>query len=133
MQSAPTRRGPRARTFIEEPPATDAPSAQLWGLRELAPGYDKQLEFSQRGAAYTVSIPAGRLADLLALLELKEGHQATLRVSSDPAGRSTSPPPGESESLLWLRDYPLARAAIENLRADPDVVIFLPVAVEKSP
>ncbi len=130
VPSSPMRRGPQ-RPFIEESPAAEAPSAQLWGLRELAPGYDKQLEFSQRGAAYTVAIPAGRLADLLARLELTEGHQAALRLATGPGGRSAPPAPGAAAAAhAWLHDYPLARAAIEDLRADPDAVIFLPVAVE---
>ncbi len=132
MPSSPIRREARQRPHIEERPAAEASSAQLWGLRELAPGYDKQLEFSQRGAAYTVAIPAGRLSDLLALLELKEGHQAALRVATGPGGRSAPPAPGAPAAAhAWLHDYPLARAAIENLRADPDAVIFLPVAIEK--
>ncbi len=132
MPSSPMRREARQRPLIEERPAAEAPSSQLWGLRELAPGYDKQLEFSQRGAAYTVAIPAGRLADLLARLELKEGHQAALRVAPGLGGRSAPPAPGAPAAAhAWLHDYPLARAAIEDLRADPDAVIFLPVAIEK--
>jgi hypothetical protein len=125
----PVRPGRSRPPFDEAAPSVE-PSAQLWGRREIAPGYDRQLEFSQRGAVFTVSLPAGRLADLLARLELEEGRQAMLRIASPPGEAGAGSDPGAA-AQAWLRDYPRVRAALEALRADPEALIHLPVAVEE--
>lgn len=60
-------------------PAEDSISRQLFGEREFAAPFGKQLEFSSHGATHTVTIPVGQLRDLLAALALADQQQTTLR------------------------------------------------------
>ena len=95
------------------------------GPRNLAPSFERQLDFSERGAVYTLSIPADRLMQVLAQLQFDEQQQTGLRVEVDPAAGDTA------DELLWLRDWPLVRRAAAALESGgPDAVILLPVVVE---
>ncbi len=97
----------------------------LHGPRDLAPSYEQQLEHSQWGAAYTISIPAGRLNDLLALLNVEQGRRTELRL---PRGAAAEDAP---DPLTWVRDYAEIQQTVARLRAaDQDALILLPVVVE---
>jgi hypothetical protein len=99
----------------------------LVGSTELAPSFERQLDFSERGAAYTLSVPAARLTQVLARLQLDEEHQTALRVEIGETGD------GMTEELRWLRDMPLVRqAAMAMDTQGRDVVILLPIVVEES-
>jgi hypothetical protein len=102
-------------------------SELLVGSTELAPSFERQLDFSERGAAYTLSVPAARLTQVLARLQLDEEHQTALRVEIGETGD------GMTEELRWLRDMPLVRqAAMAMDTQGRDVVILLPIVVEES-
>ena len=96
------------------------------GSTELAPSFAQQLDFSERGAAYTLSVRASRMAQVLARLQLGEEQQTALRVGSG-WGRDEA-----SDELLWLSEWPLARQAAAALEVEgSDAVILLPVVVEQ--
>jgi hypothetical protein len=128
-EAPPVPRKPRAsrpsdealRTLARELEQADAPlvaSAHLWGARGLAPSYARQLEYSDRGAVYTISVPAARLGEVLQRLELVEGQATVL---------ATWPPQPSGSDAGWLRDYPQVRRAAEALKAQDDAIVFLPV------
>jgi hypothetical protein len=130
--------GPRRRTDRDapgppRPRAQDRPetrlsrSAVIVGPRILAPSFERQLDFSERGAAYTLSVPADRLMQVLAQLQLREQRQTGLRVEVDPAADEAP------DELLWLRQWPMVRRAAEALSREGDgAVVLLPVVVEES-
>ena len=98
----------------------------LAGSAQLAPSFERQLDFSERGAAYTLSVPASRLTQVLARLQLDEEQQTALRVEIGEAGE------GVTDGLRWLRDWPLARQAAAAMETQGrDAVILLPVVVEQ--
>ena len=100
----------------------------LWGSKGLAPSYERQLDISQRGAVYTVSVPAARLSELLVRLELVEGQSATLRLAGSVAGDAPS------DEMLWLQDLPHLREAAGAIQdASPHAVIHLPVVISIAP
>ncbi len=108
-----------ARHMVE---SDQAVSGQLLGPRTLAPTYERQIEFSESGAAWTISIPADRLNEVLARLQLDEGYATSLQVTrGDPGGF-------DSGVDRWLSDYPLARRAAAELAEDE--IVLLPVVVE---
>ncbi len=105
-----------------------APGRQLAGPRELAPGYEQQLAHSDRGAAYTVCLPAAKLAALLSKLAVDEGRAAALCMM--PAAEQAPPHPAAEAAPAWLESYARARDAAAALtRERPDALIMLPVAV----
>jgi hypothetical protein len=101
-------------------------SELLVGSRELAPSFARQLDFSERGAVYTLSVPAARLMQVLARLQLDEKQQTSLRVDAGSGDDDTT------DELRWLRDWPLAKQAAAALETHGrDAVILLPVVVEQ--
>ena len=98
----------------------------LAGSARLAPSFERQLDFSERGAAYTPSVPASRLTQVLARLQLDEEHQTALRIEAGEAGEDVT------DGLRWLRDWPLARQAAAAMETQGrDAVILLPVVFEQ--
>ncbi len=98
-------------------------ATQLFGRASLAPSFERQLEFSQQGATYTISVPLARLDEVLARLQMTVGAQTTLRLRR---------PAGETAAGTWLGDYDeVRRAAAQMRRTNPDAVILLPVVVKK--
>ncbi|MHC4773682.1 MAG: anti-sigma factor family protein [Planctomycetota bacterium] len=121
----PGRPRPRPRPQ-DLPEAQYSRSELLAGSAELAPSFERQLDFSERGAAYTLSVPASRLTQVLARLQLDEEHQTALRVEAGEAGEDVT------DGLRWLRDWPLARQAAAAMETQGrDAVILLPVVVEQ--
>ncbi|MCZ6445276.1 MAG: hypothetical protein O6758_03725 [Planctomycetota bacterium] len=111
-------------------PDTDAPlSEQLYGPKELAPSLEQQLEFSDRGAAYTISVPASQLSRVLARLQVDQRHSTFLQMLRN-VDRKSSGGPGESP-LRWLRDYPHVLAAARRLQDRRDGVILLPIVIQQ--
>jgi hypothetical protein len=108
-----------------------SPSTVLWGAPRLAPSFERQLDFSEWGAEYTICVPAARLAQVLARLELTEGQATVLQVQ---AGEPDTVEDAEasSDEARWLWEYPLVRQASEALRREGrNAVILLPVVVEE--
>jgi len=102
-------------------------SELLVGSSELAPSFARQLDFSERGAVYTLSVPAARLMQVLARLQLDEEQQTSLRVDAGSGDDDTT------DELRWLRDWPLAKQAAATLDTHGrDAIILLPVVVEES-
>jgi hypothetical protein len=134
-EGGPAGEAPRARNGRRRPPfprASQRPEARLsasqllLGSEALAPSFERQLDFSEQGAAYTVSVPAARLTQVLARLELEEGCKTALRIR---AGDVAEDP---TDELRWLRQYPLVREAAAALEIEGrGAVILLPVAVEE--
>jgi hypothetical protein len=118
------RSRPRARP--QDLPETRLTRSELLvGSSDLAPSFERQLDFSERGATYTLSVPAARLMQVLARLQLDEEHQTTLRVGTGSGDDTT-------DELRWLRDWPLARQAASTLDTHGrDAIILLPVVVEE--
>ncbi len=110
---------------------TDAPlSEQLYGPKELAPSLEQQLEFSDRGAAYTISVPASQLSRVLARLQVDQRHSTFLQMLRN-VDRKSSGEPGESP-LHWLSDYPHVLAAARRLQDRREGVILLPVVIDQT-
>ncbi len=94
-------------------------SRQLAGSKQIAPSYDDQLEFSELGASHTITIPAGRLNDVLAALA--EAHVTELRTRTRAAD-------GAESTAARLQDYLLARQAAGLL--EPSAIVHLPVVID---
>ncbi|MHC5005861.1 MAG: anti-sigma factor family protein [Planctomycetota bacterium] len=100
-------------------------SELLVGSSELAPSFARQLDFSERGAVYTLSVPAARLMQVLARLQLDEERQTWLRVDGASSDEMT-------DELRWLRDWPLVKQAAATLDTHGrGAIILLPVVVEQ--
>lgn len=102
-------------------------SEQLHGSKSLAPSLAQQLEYAQRGAAYTIAIPASQLRAVLARMQMSEAQTTTLRMLTlDDAERSE-----QSTDALRLVNYAQAREAADRLIAQsPEAVILLPVVIQ---
>ncbi len=89
----------------------------------MAPSFDDQLDVSERGCTYTVSIRLSDLDRLLASFQL-DGRSSTL------AGLDTL---GSGGGGNWLADYAQVRADVERMRAESgeDAVVHLPVFVSE--
>jgi hypothetical protein len=100
-------------------------SELLVGSGALAPSFERQLDFSDRGAAFTLSVPAARLMQVLARLQLDEAQQSSLRIDAGRDGDEAT------DELRWLRDWPLVQQAAATLDTyGRDAIILLPVVVE---
>ncbi len=107
--------------------ATQKFSEQLHGSRALAPSLAQQLEYAQRGAAYTIAIPASQLRGVLAQMQMSEAQRTTLRMLTlDDAERSE-----QVADAVRLVNYAQAREAADRLIAQsPEAVILLPVVIQ---
>ncbi|NNM27750.1 MAG: hypothetical protein HKO59_17560, partial [Phycisphaerales bacterium] len=102
-------------------------SAHLFGARTLDPPYERQLEFSGRGATHTISVPVGLLPALLEELRLRSGVAATLRVFEDGPVRETAASP----LAAWIEDLRRVQPLLDTLRQrDGAEVIELPVVID---
>ncbi|MHC4217543.1 MAG: hypothetical protein ACYSU7_03715 [Planctomycetota bacterium] len=123
-QPAPSRPRPQP----QDRPETRLSSAELLvGPEELAPSFERQIDFSDRGAEYTLSVPANRMMQVLTRLQLGERHQAALRREAADSDAAMT------DEMRWLRDWPLvmqAAAALGDHGAD--AIILLPVVVEEN-
>ncbi|MHC4101470.1 MAG: anti-sigma factor family protein [Planctomycetota bacterium] len=125
-RSAPGRTRPRPRPQ-DLPESRYSTSELLVGSKEFAPSFERQLDFSQRGAAYTLSVPAARLMQVLSRLQLDAPHQTALCIEAGGVDAETT------DELRWLRDWPMAKQAADALDTHGrDAVILLPVVVEES-
>lgn len=110
------------------PTETDHRSEQLYGPTALAPTFEQQLDFSRRGADYTIAIPASQLRAALAQMQIIESQTTTLRMLSlDEASAEAQ----RSADAFALVDYAQARDAAGRLvQQSPEAVILLPVIVQ---
>ncbi len=104
------------------PTVTDHRSEHLYGPKALAPSFEQQLDFSRRGADYTIAIPASQLRAALAQMQIVEAQTTTLRMLRLDEG---------SIDAFALVDYAQAREAAGRLvQQSPEAVILLPVVVQ---
>ncbi len=110
------------------PTEMDHRSEQLYGPKALAPSFEQQLDFSRRGADYTIAIPASQLPAVLAQMQIIEAQTTTLRMLRlDEASAEAQP----SADAFALVDYAQAREAAGRLvQQSPEAVILLPVIVQ---
>ena len=110
------------------PTETDHRSEQLYGPKALAPSFEQQLDFSRRGADYTIAIPASQLRAALAQMQIIEAQTTTLRMLRlDEASAEAQ----SSADAFALVDYAQARDAAGRLvQQSPEAVILLPVIVQ---
>jgi hypothetical protein len=117
-----SRPRPRPQDLLE---ARYTRSELLVGSSDLAPSFARQLDFSERGAVYTLSIPVARLMQVLTRLQMDEEQQTSLRVDGASSDEMT-------DEMRWLRDWPQAKQAAATLeKHGRDAIILLPVVVEK--
>ncbi len=125
----PTPRGRSERAIFEEAMREafgddrSSMSRRLAGSKRLAAPAETQLDYSQHGAAYTLTIPAGELANVLASL-----RDAALRdgLSSMLAPLETTPATASDA----VAQYRAVQAAIQALREqDPRTPVLLPIAI----
>ena len=100
---------------------------QLHGSRSLAPSLEQQLEYAQRGAAYTIAVPVSQLRGMLVQMQKIEAQATSLRMLRlDDAERS-----GALVDAVGLENYAQAREAADRLiQQNPDAVILLPVVIQ---
>ena len=110
------------------PTETDHRSEHLYGPKALAPSFEQQLDFSRRGADYTIAIPASQLRAALAQMQIIEAQTTTLRMLRlDEASAEAQ----GSLDAFALVDYARARDAAGRLvQQSPEAVILLPVIVQ---
>jgi anti-sigma factor RsiW len=126
--------GLRAARASEDEPSRQKWSRRLLGSEAFAPDYERQLDFSSRGAVLTASVPVARLETLLDTLFVESAGSMTLRVFGNGlAGVEPGSPVDTSETALqrWLRDLTAIRKEITELRRmNPDAQVLVPVVVE---
>lgn len=125
----------RSRTAAS-PPAVAGDTvgnATLTGSSSLAPTLEQQLDFSSRGAAYTLAVPASQLAATIERLSLAGGATSTaVRMlpsleTSDRAGSSPTSP-----TLVWLSEVQELRRAMAQLsHAGDHTIVLVPVMVSR--
>lgn len=98
----------------------------LFGSRELAAPLERQLEFSSYGAAFTISVPADRLAQLLESLQSDESLP-TFLIAVGQDGQDIADELTMLERLSAARDR-----ALEAAGEGEDAVILLPVIIESN-
>ncbi len=98
----------------------------LFGSRELAAPLERQLEFSSYGAAFTISVPADRLAQLLEALQSDESLP-TFLIAVGQDGQDVADELTMLERLSAARDR-----ALEAAGEGEDAVILLPVIIESN-
>ncbi len=95
----------------------------LAGSEQDRPGWAEQIVFSEAGAAWTVSVPASRIGEVLAALDREAGVEAGSSLAQLDAVRSR-----------LLEDAEAWRAARERLRRlaaeTPDRIVHLPVVLQ---
>lgn len=130
----------RVRARLEKASARSEPgsmaqteSGVFAGPQDLAPTLERQLDFSSRGAAYTIALPAAKVNHLVERLTLVEHQETALRVLPAPP---TAPSAGEDSGetwqpvALWLNEGPIVRQAVERLsRAREGATVHVPVIV----
>jgi hypothetical protein len=128
--------GLRAARAIDADETQTRWSRRLIGPEALAPDYERQLDFSSRGAELTASVPVAQLEELLGALFDEAGGAMTMRsLADDTNGRDETAPGDQTGTALqrWLRDLASIRDEIARLRhADPDAQLLLPVVIEPS-
>lgn len=113
-------------------PANRDQSQQLAGMRELAPTFEDQLEYSSRGATHTIAVRAGALHEFLAAVDRASIAGAALVPLPD--GDSAAAP-GESAAAgnAWLSHRRDVQRFVARIIHMPDeAVIHLPVRIEPS-
>lgn len=106
------------RAGAPEQEATPFRSHRILGTAEEAAPYDEQLRLSALGATHTATLPASRVAVLLAAL----GDEAETRIAALDAG--TELPAGLA---AWAREIAVARAFLEGLPEEAPV--HLPIVI----
>ena len=122
---------------IATAPAVDdsLASAQLSGDPSFAPTLEQQLDFSSRGATYTIAIPANRISEFVERVSIVEGQATALRLLPGRDALPSAPSKSSNDAwqpvALWLTEGPQVRQAVEQLqRSRADSVVLLPVMIQ---
>lgn len=114
------------------------PGGQIAGGADLAPSLEQQLDFSSRGATYTVAAPANQVAKLIETLNLIPGQLSALQMLPSRDQPMANAPKSQPEPwqpiALWLAEGPQVRLAIQRLsQARDSAVVLIPVIVRSEP
>jgi hypothetical protein len=109
---------------------------QIVGSPTLAPTLEQQLDFSSRGAIYTVAVPAAKVIELVEQLTIAQGQNTALRMlparekPSDETPATSETPDAWHPIMVWLQEGPLVRDAIRRLEGQGgNVIVHVPVIV----
>lgn len=133
----------RVREYLNADGRREIPSQRslLAGAETLSPSLEQQLDFSSRGATYTVAIPASQLSALLEQLSLNEQQPTALRlfsarnaktplVAEPGAGAGAGGSSPWQPLLFWLGEGPAVRQEIERIaKAPSETIVLVPLAV----
>lgn len=100
-------------------------SGQLLGPRSLAPTYEQQLEYADRGAIWTITVPADCLNDVLARLQVTEGRVTALQAWDATDALDDAAAVRSTAADRWLKDYP----RILREAAELSGTVMLPVVI----
>ncbi len=104
---------------------------RLLGPRELAPGYERQLELSALGATHTVTLPVDRLAGFLARLRVAEGRLTSLRPLAPDADADATGT--QTDLQRWVEHHAMIRDFAADLGVQTgETYVMLPVVIEVS-
>ena len=113
------------------------PSGQITGSAMLFPDFQQQLDYSSRGASWTMSLPVSDLITFLSLLDELTHHQTHLDILPDEAdldlnrSNSRSDEPTEFFASHWVMHQPLIRELLAQLDQNPQSnYILLPIVLQ---
>ena len=117
--------------------ASSEPSGQIVGVKTLAPTLEQQLDYSSRGASYTLAVPIAQMNALIERLSLADGQSTALRMLPEhqglPESTSAKTPDAWQPLLLWLTDGPKARQEIERIsKSQPDAIVLVPIVLTQA-
>lgn len=136
--------GASPKSSLPSAPDADASSKLNSGLisgrKEFSPTLEQQLDYSARGAALTVAVPASRLGEFLERLNVEARLSTSLRmlpsidwskVSFADGGAATKPAAAlEDGAASWISDSPRVRQAITLIeQSGDDAMVLVPVVV----
>jgi hypothetical protein len=119
----------RLRRHLAESEDTVAGSAHLYGATELAPTYEQQLTLSSRGASYTLGVRASALAQVLRRLHEQSGGSVV--IADFTGDRPLTEPAGAAALKDWVRRRQAVRRFIDDLAAEGDPVVLVPVEIRE--
>jgi hypothetical protein len=108
-----------------------AAEIHLAGDRRLAPGLDRQIDYAERGATLTISVPAADLAELLESIAERCGGQSHLAPLPNEEGPASGAGSRAGDHARWFAQAAAARDAVRELeRAGDGAIVLLPVRIE---
>jgi hypothetical protein len=100
---------------------------------------EQQLDFSGRGAALTIAVPASQLMQLIERLTVAEGQNTALRMLppmdwskwSTSEGKGAAAPESVPPVMLWVTEGPQVRQSMERLsQLKDEAIVLVPVVIK---